>query len=172
VLFDLRLKMPGSRGKETSGEAIEIQISGNGKARIPEGSRVKVYAGRNAEVSAIQGSIAIVAGGDVQVRNIRSLVHASSGGSLDLEFETITGDEARFEAGRDLRLYVRDLTSARFIITDLGGYWEGVIGAGKVAVRLKAGGDVTLVTDQKVEAIPPNYLMGQIERPSAGSGSP
>jgi len=172
VLFDLRLKLPGGRENESSGEAIEIQISGNGKARIPEGSRVKVYAGRNAEVSAIRGGVAIVAGGDVRVHNIRSLVHASSGGSIDMEFETIEGDEAKFEAGRDLRLYVRDLTSARFIVSDLGGYWEGVIGAGKVAVRLKAGGDVTLVTDQKVEAIPPNYLMGQIERPSAGSDSP
>ena len=84
----------------------------------------------------------------------------------------LTGDAVKFEAGRDLRCYVHGLTSARVIVNDLGGAWEGVIGSGNVTVRLKAGGDVTLVTDQKVEAIPPNYLLGQIERPASSSGSP
>jgi hypothetical protein len=66
-----------------------------------------------------------------------------------------------------LRCYIRDLTSARVIVNDQGGYWEGVIGAGSVTVRLKAGGDATLVTDQVIEAVPPDYILGQIERPDS-----
>ena len=166
VLFDVRLKLPGDKEKSRSGEAIEVQIGGEGKVRVPLGSRVKVYAGKDAQVSDIQGTVAIYAGGDVRVRNVHSLAHISSGGAIDLDCETIEGDEVKFEAGRDLRCYIRGLTSARFIVNDLGGAWEGVIGSGNVTVRLKAGGDVTLVSDQKVEAIPPNTILGQIERPA------
>lgn len=103
--------------------------------------------------------------GDVRVRNVRSLAHVSSGGAIDLECETIEGNEVKFEAGRDLRCYVRGLISARVIVSDLGSDWEGVIGLGNMILRLKAGGDAILVTDQKVEAIPPNYILGQIEKP-------
>jgi hypothetical protein len=165
VLFDVRLKLPGGKGKDLPGEAIEVQIGRDGRVHVPLGSRVKIYAGTNAEVSGIQGSVTIIAGGDLRVRNVRSLVHASSGGAMDLESETVEGEEVKFEAGRDLRCYIRDLPSARILANDLGGYWEGVIGAGDVTIRLKAGGDVTLVTDQTVEAVPPNYILGQIERP-------
>jgi len=171
VLFDVRLKVPGDKEKSKTGEAIEVQIGGEGKVRVPLGSRVKVYAGNGAQVSDIEGTVAIYSGGDVRVRNVRSLAHVSSGGAVDLECETIEGDAVKFEAGRDLRCYVRGLSSARVIVNDLGGAWEAVIGSGNVTVRLKAGGDVTLVTDQKVEAIPPNYILGQIERPASSSGS-
>jgi hypothetical protein len=111
-------------------------------------SFVKVYAGTSAEVSDIQGSVTVVAGGSMRVRNVRTLVHGSSGGEMDLECETIEMDDAKFEAGRDLRCWIRDLTSARVLINDQGGYREKVIGVGELTVRLKAGGDVTLVTDQ------------------------
>jgi hypothetical protein len=33
-------------------------------------------------------------------------------------------------------------------------------------VYLKSGGDVTFVTDQQVEPLPPNYILGRIERPA------
>jgi hypothetical protein len=48
----------------------------------------------------------------------------------------------------------------------LGGYWEAQIGEGEKSVYLKSGGDVTLVTDQTVEALPPNYILGKIEKPT------
>jgi hypothetical protein len=51
-------------------------------------------------------------------------------------------------------------------VKDVGGYWEARIGDGERAVYLKCGGDVTLVTDQKVEPLPPNYILGKIEKPS------
>ena len=63
------------------------------------------------------------------------------------------------------------LKDARIVVTDLGGTWEGMIGAGKVTLRLKAGGDAVLVTDQKVEAVPPDYILGQIEAPAAPEGA-
>jgi hypothetical protein len=170
VLFDLRLKLPGDKPKTEAAEGIEVQIGGEGTVRVPRGSRVKVYAGKGAQVSEIQGTVAVYAGGDVRVRDIRTLAHVSSGGAIDLECETVAGDEVKLEAGRDLRCYVRGLTSARVIVNDLGGLWEGQIGSGDVIVRLKAGGDVTLVTDQEVEALPPDYILGQIEKPASPSG--
>src|SRR5260370_1136295 len=46
-----------------------------------------------------------------------------------------------------------------------GGRGEGRIGAGRVTLRLKAGGDVTLVTHQVVTPHGPDFVMGRIERP-------
>jgi hypothetical protein len=147
VLFDVRLKMPRGKEKGKAGEAIEVQIGGEGKVRVPSGSQVKVYAGKRVQVSGIQGPVAIYTGGDVCVRNVHTLGPVTSGGEVDLEGETIAGNEVKFEAGRDLRCYVRGLTSARIIVNDLGGYWERLTGSGEVTIRLKAGGDVTLVTE-------------------------
>ncbi len=92
---------------------------------------------------------------------------SEAGGAFDLECETFEGDEAKFEAGRDLRCSIRDLTSARVIVSDLGGNWEGKIGEGNVTLQLKDGGDVTLVTDQVVEPVPPYNILGQIEKKTA-----
>jgi hypothetical protein len=86
---------------------------------------------------------------------------------MDVDCQTICEDNITFSAGSDLRFYIQTLTSAHFRVNDLGGYWEGKIGDGQFSITLKAGGDVTLVTDQKVEALPPNYILGKIERPSA-----
>ena len=41
------------------------------------------------------------------------------------------------------------------------------LGDGEKSVYLKCGGDATLVTDQKVEPLPPNYIVGNIEKPPA-----
>jgi hypothetical protein len=79
----------------------------------------------------------------------------------------VEGSEVKFEAGRDLRFYARGLTSATINVNDLGGPWQGVIGAGDVSVRLRAGGDV--VTDQRVAALPPDYVLGQIEKQGAAA---
>jgi hypothetical protein len=57
------------------------------------------------------------------------------------------------------------LTDAKLMVDDLGGYWAGVIGNGRTTIRLKAGGDVTLVTERTVIAQPPHYILGKIERP-------
>ena len=66
------------------------------------------------------------------------------------------GDDVKFTAGRDLRCYIRSVTDATFMLDDLGGYWEGIIGEGRTKIRLKAGGDVTLVTDRDMTSRPPS----------------
>ncbi len=82
----------------------------------------------------------------------------------------LSANNLEFTAGGDLRFYVRDLTSARIRVKDLGGYWEGRIGAGEVSVYLKCGGDAILVTDRNVEPLPPDYILGNIERPDLAAG--
>jgi hypothetical protein len=53
------------------------------------------------------------------------------------------------------------------MIDDLGGYWEGIIGEGRTKIRLKAGGDVTLVTDRDMTSRSPSDVLGNVERPNA-----
>jgi hypothetical protein len=76
------------------------------------------------------------------------------------------GDKVEFKAGSDLRFHIHDLTSAHLRVKDIGGYWEARIGSGEKSVYLKSGGDVTFVTDQKVEPLPPSYILGRIEKPN------
>ncbi len=166
VLFDVHLDMKNPLKAEAPREVTEVQIGGDGEVRVPLGSNVKVYAGRSVEVRDIQGSVAVYAAREARIRNVRTLVHASAGREMDLECETLAGDDVKLTAGRDMRLYVRDLTDAQVMVNDLGGYWEGVIGNGKATIRLNAGGDVTLVTEQEVKAQPPHYLLGKIEKPT------
>ena len=69
-------------------------------------------------------------------------------------------------AAAESHWHVADLTSVRLRVKDIGGYWEARIGDGEKALYLKSGGDITFVTDQKVEALPPNFILGTIERPA------
>jgi hypothetical protein len=170
VLFDVHLDAIGRRDKDATGEVTEVKMGSSGQVYVPRGSQVTVYAGKEVEVRNLQGSVTVYAGGDVRTRNIHTLAHASAGGGMDLECDSVAGDDVKLEAGRDLRCYIRDLSDARLMINDLGDYWEGLIGDGRIKIRLKAGGDVTLVTDQEVVPQPPDYVLGKIERPvAAGS---
>ena len=170
VLFDVHLDVKGLTRKDVGAEVTEVAIGSSGQVYVPLGSSVKVYAGKSAEVCDVRGDVAVYAGGDVHTRNVHTLVHASAGGAMDLECETIEGDDVKFEAGRDVRCHIRGLTDARLMINDLGGYWEGVVGEGRAVIRIKAGGDVTLVTDQEVVPQPPDYVLGRVERPPDTSG--
>ena len=171
VLFDIAIDNPFNRArrdlKEVQGEAIEVQLVRNGHVRVPVGSRLIVYAGRSAEVRHVEGHVTATAGHDLSVRDVQVLMHAAAGGDLDVECDTLEGDEFRFGAGRDLRFFVRDLTDAKVMIKDLGSYWEAILGTGRLKIWLSAGGDVTLVTDQDVQAQPPHYMLGNIERPAS-----
>jgi hypothetical protein len=165
VLFDIRVKNPIRPKKDSEGDAIEIHIGRDGKAQVPIGSSVEVYAGRSTQIHNIQGRVTVYAGRDVQLRAIDTLAHASAGRGLDFECEAIEGSAVKFSAGRDIRCYIRSLTNVKYLIDDLGGYWEAIIGDGAVQVRLKSGGDVTLVTDQEVTG----DVLGKIERPNTGA---
>jgi hypothetical protein len=167
VLFDLHLKLPGRDPNVAEPDVIEIQMGGSGEVVVPAGSNLKVYAGHDIDIQGIQGIVDAYSGFNLSVRGVYCLGNASAGGAMNLECQTLVGTKAEFKAGSDVRFLVRDLTSARFQVKDLGGYWEALIGNGEKSVSLKSGGDVTLVTDQKVEAQPPNYVLGKLEKPAA-----
>ena len=156
------------------GNTTEVSASDTIQIQVPGDSNVTVYAGKSAEVQDIQGSVSVYAGRDVRVRNVRTLVHATAGGAMDLDCEAVEGRDVKFSAGRDLRCHIKNLTDAQVMVNDLGGYWEAnIIGQririrlkADIKLRLKAGGDVTLVTDQEVKGQPPDYLLGKIEKPT------
>jgi hypothetical protein len=172
VVFDISIANPFNQSKpllkDFQGEAIEVRI-GHGQVRVPLGSNLIVYAGRDAEVRYIQGRVMASAGRDLSVEDVQVLVHAAAGGDLSIDCATLGGDDLKFSAGRDLRCHVHDLTDAKVMISEAGTYWEAMLGNGRVNVRLNAGGDVTLVTDQEVKAQPPYYVLGNIERPAAAA---
>lgn len=161
VLFDIRLNVPRALKKDADDEVIDVQISSSGVVHVPHGCDVKVYAGGDIEASGLRGTLAAYGGGNVKIRALQTLASASAGGVLDFECESIVGDDLKFTAGGDIRCSVRRLTDVTYLIDDLGGYWEAVIGEGRIKVRLKGGGDVTLVTDQPLNG----DILGTIERP-------
>jgi hypothetical protein len=170
VLFDVHLKLPGGERQTTLDEAIAVQIRGSGEVLVPLASNLKVYAGKDIDVQGIRGQVDAYAGAKLNLQDIYTVGHASAGGSMNLLCEALIGDNLEFKAGGDLRFHVRDLDSARIRVKDLGGYWEGRIGAGEISIYLKCGGDAALVTDRAVEALPPEYILGNIERPDLAAG--
>jgi hypothetical protein len=163
VLFDVRIKLPSLTEKKAA-EVIEVQIGGSGEVLVPFESYVKVYAGKDIEVQGIRGQVDAYAGLNLNVQDVYRLGNASAGGTMNIDCQAITGKDVTFSAGDDLRFHIADLTSARLRVKDLGGYWEARIGGGEKSVYLKSGGDVTFVTDQDVEPLPPNYILGKIEK--------
>jgi hypothetical protein len=167
VLLDVGFGLPGGKKQDLDENAIQVQMGAGGKVRVPLGSTVKVYAGRSVTLRNVQGPVSVYAGRDVQLRQVKLLAHASAGRSMDLECEAVSGDEVKFTAGRDLRCHIRDLSDARLMIHDMGDRWETVFGEGRTRIRLHAGGDVTLVTHQEVVGQPPDYVVGNVEKPPA-----
>jgi hypothetical protein len=166
VLFDWRIKIPNLGEKKAENEVIEVQLGGSGEVLVPFASNLKVYAGKDIDVQGIQGQVDAYSGLDLNLQNVYRLGNASAGRAMNIDCQTMLGNDATFGAGSDLRFHVADLSSVRLRVKDVGGYWEARIGDGERAVYLKCGGDVTLVTDQKVEPLPPNYILGKIEKPS------
>jgi hypothetical protein len=164
VLFDVRIKLPNLKEK-VSDEVIEVQISGSGEVLVPFGSNLKVYAGKDIDVRGIRGQVDAFASLNLNLQDVDRLGNVSAGGTMNIDCQTMTGSDVTFSAGRDLRFHVADLNSVRLRVKDIGGYWEARVGGGESAVYLKSGGDVTFVTDQKVEPLPPNYILGKIEKP-------
>ena len=179
TLFDVQVDVPNPLKKDAPSDPIEVRLGGSGKVLVPRRSHVKVYAGREIEVHDIQGRVEVYAGSAVRVRNVQTLVHAAAGGALDMECDRVEGDDVKFVAGHDLRCYVKSLTDARIMVNDLGGYWEAILGSGSTAkksnrliLRLKAGGDVTIVTDQEIRGKSARVAPGLIERPGAEAEPP
>jgi len=165
VLFDRHFKKPGSQ--DIFEDVIEVQIGGSGEVLVPFESNLKIYAGKDIDVQGIRGQVDAYAGLKLNMENVYCLGNASAGWMMNLDCETMLGNNVEFKSGSDLHFHIRDLTSVLIRVKDLGGYWEARVGAGEKSVYLKSGGDVTFVTDQKVEPLPPDYILGKIEKPSA-----
>jgi hypothetical protein len=165
VLFDLHFKRPQKNPEDEPEEVIEVQLGASGEVLVPFESNVKVYAGKDLRIEGVRGRVDAFSGWKMELQDIHLLGHATAGGKMDIHSQTMAEGEAEFKAGSDLRFHVHDLTSAHLRVKDLGGYWEARIGGGEKPVYLKSGGDVTLVTDQKVEPLPPEYVLGKIEKP-------
>jgi hypothetical protein len=168
VLFDWRIKVPNLGEKKDEADVIEVQLGGSGEVLVPFSSNLKIFAGKDIEVKGIQGQVDAYSGMDLTLQNVYRLGNVSSGRMMNINCQTLLGNEVTFGAGSDLRFHVVDLTSARLRVKDLGGYWEARIGRGEKSVYLKSGGDVTFVTDQTVEPLPPDYVLGRIEKPTVG----
>ena len=125
-----------------------------------------MVAGKDIHIQDIRGQVDAYSSANLRLQNVYRLGNASAGGSLNIHCQTLSAKDVTFGAGSDLRFYVADLSSARLRVRDLGGYWEARLGGGEKSVYLKSGGDVTFVTDQTVEALPPNYILGKIEKPA------
>jgi hypothetical protein len=166
VLFDVRIKLPHLGEKKASNEVFEVQMGGSGEVLVPFESNLKVYAGNDIKVQGIKGRVDAYAGVNLHLQDVYRLGNASAGGAMDIDCQTLIGKDVTFGAGGDLRFHIADLTSARLHVKDIGGYWEARIGRGERSVYLKSGGDVTFVTDQTVEPLPPNYILGKIEKPT------
>ena len=166
VLFDWRIKVPNLGEQKFENEVIEVQFGGSGEVLVPFDSNLKVYAGMNIDVQGVQGQVDAYSGLDLSLQNVYRLGNASAGRVMNINCQTMLESDVTIGAGSDLRFHVADLTSARLRVKDIGGYWEARIGGGEKTVYLKSGGDVTLVTDQKVEPLPPNYVLGRIEKPA------
>jgi hypothetical protein len=168
VLFDWRIKVPNLGEKKAEDQVIEVQMGGSGEVFVPFSSNLKVYAGKDIEVQGIQSQVDAYSGLNLNLQDVYCLGNASAGKLMSIDCQTILGKDVTFGAGSDLRFHVADLTSALLRVKDVGGYWEARIGGGEKSVYLKSGGDVTVVTDQTVEPLPPNYILGKIEKPTAG----
>jgi hypothetical protein len=166
VLFDVHLKLPNFKGQSMPNEVIEVQMSGSGEVFVPFESNLKVYAGKDIDVQGIRAQVDAYSGLKLNLQDVYRLGNVSAGRAMSIDCQTMIGTDATFSAGSDLRFYIAELTSARLRVKDIGGYWEARIGDGEKSIYLKSGGDVTFVTDQKVEPLPPNYILGKIEKPS------
>lgn len=166
VLFDVRLKLPNLTGKSESNEVIEVQMGASGEVLVPFSSNLKVYAGKDIDVQGVKGQVDAYSGHHLKLQDAYCLGNVSAGRSMYIDCQTMIGRDVTFGAGSDLRFRVADLTSLRLRVKDIGGYWEARIGDGQKSVYLKSGGDVTFVTDLKVEPLPPNYVLGKIEKPT------
>jgi hypothetical protein len=168
VLFDIKLKKPKTRADEKeSDEVIKVKMGTSGEVFVPFSSNLKIYAGRDIDVQSVRGQVDAYSGRNLIMQDVTCLGNASAGRMMKIDCQTMLGSDVTYNAGRDLRFHVADLTSVRLRVKDIGGYWEARIGEGEKSVYLKSGGDVTFVTDQKVEAQPPEYILGKIEKPDA-----
>jgi hypothetical protein len=142
---------------------IQVNASASCQVRVPSGSSIKVYAGRTAQVKGVRGRVAAFAGGSATLSEVNLLTNLSAGFDVMLDCEEVEGITVKFSVGRDMRCRIRNLSNTTITVKDLGGRWEVAFGEGRKHIRLTAGGDVTLVTDQLPSRT--STIIGRIEKP-------
>src|SRR6185503_10267341 len=76
VLFDVRIKLPNLQEKKASDEVIEVQMGGSGEVLVPFQSNIKVYAGKDIFVRAIEGQVDAYAGLNLKLQDVSRLGNA------------------------------------------------------------------------------------------------
>lgn len=152
------------------GDAIDVNAGKDCEVRVPFNSTVKIHSGRSAEIVGVRGSVPVAhVGRDLVIRGVESVGGCAAGGSMEIEAQRVIGSELKFTTGRHLRCHIHELTNVKFMIKDMGGYWEMAFGEPATQVWLKAGGDVTLVLDEKYADYLPDVVGGlEIARPPQG----
>lgn len=153
-----------SKGSKITGsdDAVEVNVGGSCRVKVPASSSLKIYAGKHASVASVHGPVLINAGGDARAIGVGSMEPCNAGGTIEVDCERLTADDAKFNAGNDIRIRVRSLSDARVMVNDAGGFWDGEIGNGRTTVRLRCGGAATLITEHEVRG----KILGNIERPA------
>ncbi len=144
--------------------AVEVQIGGSGQVLVPFASQVTVYAGKSGEIQGVQGTVSIIAGWDARFVQCNLLAQVSAGHTLEIDCRGVAGRELKFTSGWHMRCWIRELRDVTYYIDDLGGKWQATFGSGVTQIRLKAGGDVTLVSEQS-PILGQEDLMGKIVQP-------
>lgn len=145
-------------------EVIDVKIHSGGTVLVPFNSVIKIYAGKSVVARNLHGPLDVYAGTNVTVQQVQLLGQASAGHNLDLSCAELIPGDHKFTAGRDLRFDVASLKDVRLMVHDLGGKWQASIGTGETKIALKAGGDVTIITDQELTPQAPAYLLGTIHK--------
>ncbi|MDR3575738.1 MAG: hypothetical protein P4L50_17905 [Anaerolineaceae bacterium] len=151
---------------ERSKDEIKVQIGSSGQVLVPFNHNIKISAGKDLRVEGMRGDVTAVAGRHLVLKGIYRLVKASAGGRMDIDCDTLVENDLKLSAGSDMRLYIHDLNNTLLQINDMGGHWDTRIGTANRKIKLNAGGEVTLVTARQVEALPPDYILGRVEKPS------
>lgn len=150
---DMRVKQKG--------DSIEINAGKDCEVRVPFNSTLHLYAGRDAEVTGVTGSVpGAHVGNNLTIKGAGSIGKCAAGANMSLEARRIDGKNMKFATGRHLRFHIHELTNTIFMIKDMGGYWEMAFGEPATQITLKAGGDVTLVIDEEYSSYLPDLVGG------------
>ena len=110
---------------------IEVQMGANGEVLVPFSSNLKIYAGRDIDVQGVHGQVDAYSGAKLSLQDVYCLGNVSAGWTMNIDCQTMIGNDVTFGAGNDVRFHVADLTSLRLRVKDIGGYWEARIGNGE-----------------------------------------
>src|SRR5215216_1886160 len=104
VLFDVRLRLPSPfRPADGADEVIEVQLGASGEVLVPFSSNLKIYAGRDIHVQGARGQVDAYSGANLDLQDVYRLGNVSAGWTMNIDCQTMTGNDVTFGAGSDIR---------------------------------------------------------------------